>query len=79
MFLLKLLLIIAWLFFYIPLTNIWKYPILLLLLINIYYQKQYKKTGKDVHKLGSQITLGIVVHSTLLGWVLLIGRGFKYA
>ncbi len=78
MFLLKLLLIIAWTLFYIPLTKPWKYPIILLLLINIYYQQKYNKTGKDVHKLGSQITLGIAVHSTLLGWVLLIGRGFKY-
>ena len=61
MFLLKLLLIIAWLFFYIPLTNIWKYPILLLLLINIYYQKQYKKTGKDV----TVVATGFMVNKVL--------------
>ena len=67
-----LILFIIWLIIYLQLTFEWKLGVLSMLLINIYYQKQYKKTNKNIHKKAAHLTLGIAIHSSLLGWSLLM-------
>tara|TARA_Y100001970_G_C13964144_1_gene714729 strand:+ start:286 stop:525 length:240 start_codon:yes stop_codon:yes gene_type:complete len=67
----KLLLLILWLFIYLQLNFEWKLGVLFILLINIFYQHQYRKTNKTIHKKTSQLTLGMAIHLTLLGWYLL--------
>ena len=73
----KLLLFVLWTLVYLQLNTAWKFGVLLLLLINLYYQQQYKKTNKLIHKKAAKLTLGMAIHCTLLGWTLLIGRGYK--
>ena len=67
----KLLLLILWLFIYLKLTLQWKIGVIFIMLINIYYQQKYKNTKKNIYKKASQLTLGMAIHSTLLGSYLL--------
>lgn len=71
------LLFLLWILVYLQLNTAWKSGILLLLLINLHYQQQYKKTNKLIHKKAVDLTLGMAIHCTLFGWTLLIGRGYK--
>ena len=73
----KLLLFVLWTAVYLQLNTLWKGGVLLILSINLYYQQQYKKTNKTIHKTAVKLTLGMAIHCTLLGWTLLIGRGYK--
>tara|TARA_Y100000590_G_scaffold43016_1_gene45797 strand:+ start:2345 stop:2626 length:282 start_codon:yes stop_codon:yes gene_type:complete len=63
-----------WFYFFVLLNNTWKKGILLLLGIHLYYQIQYLKSKRYIHKKASELTLGMSVHATLFGWYLLHGR-----
>tara|TARA_Y100000310_G_C20455772_1_gene702968 strand:+ start:425 stop:640 length:216 start_codon:yes stop_codon:yes gene_type:complete len=60
----------VWFLIYLQLSKEWKYPIFSLLLITLYYQYQYQKK-KDEFKNDVTLLLGMAIHATFLGWVLL--------
>ena len=73
----RILILLSWLFVYFQLTYKWRFGILTLILINLYYQHRYKNDKKPIYKKAIILTLGMAIHLTLFGWVILIGRGYK--